>query len=55
MHFYFKETLFDFNKCFERKGILTLMECLWDTYVNNKNLALQLVLKIDNQLFKDYV
>ena len=39
----------------ERKNILTLIECLWDTYTNNKNLALQLLFKIEAKTFQKYV
>lgn len=46
--------LFNASEFFDRKRILTLVECLWDTYVNNKDLALQLLLKIDNKLFEEF-
>jgi hypothetical protein len=47
--------IFDFASMLERKNILTLIECLWDTYTNNKNLALQLLLKIEAKTFQKYV
>lgn len=46
--------LFNASESFDRKRILTLVECLWDTYVNNKDLALQMLLKIDNKLFEEF-
>ena len=47
--------IFDFENMLERKNILTLIECLWDTYTNNKNLALQLLFKIEAKTFQKYV
>lgn len=47
-----ENVLFDFNEIFDRKRLLTLIECLWDTYVNNKELTLQLLNKLDRQIFE---
>lgn len=44
--------LFDYIKCISRDRLLTLIECLWDTYANNKDLALQLLLKLDKSHFR---
>jgi len=46
--------LFNSNEFFDRKRLVTLVECLWDTYVNNKSLALQLLLRIENKLFEKF-
>ncbi len=46
--------IFDFASMLERKNVLTLIECLWDTYTNNKNLALQLLFKIEAKTFQKY-
>jgi len=48
-------SIFDFENMLTRKHILTLIECLWDTYTNNKNLALKLLFKIEAKTFQKYV
>lgn len=48
-------SLFDFEKILNRKRILTLIECLWDTYAINKDVILEILLKIDSQIYKDNV
>ncbi|CAF0722657.1 unnamed protein product [Brachionus calyciflorus] len=48
------EVCFDFQSIFDRKRVLTLVECLWDTYTNNKNLALELLIKIDRNTFDKF-
>ena len=54
--FYLDEhILFEFNNHIDRNRLLTLIECLWDTYPNNKNLALSLLIKIDQEIFKKNV
>lgn len=49
------KALFAPSDFFSRQNILTLMQCLWDTYQGNKNLTLQLLMKVDNKLFTNYV
>ncbi len=49
------KTLFNPVQAFDRRSLLTLMQGLWDTYVNNKNLALELLLKVDTNLFEVHV
>lgn len=51
----FKEICFDFQSIFDRKRVLTLIECLWDTYTNNKILALDLLVKIDRKTYDNNV
>jgi hypothetical protein len=34
---------------------MTLVECLWDTYIVNKNLTLELLYKIDNEIYEKNV
>ncbi|RNA06826.1 Thyroid adenoma-associated, partial [Brachionus plicatilis] len=48
------EICFDFQRIFDRKRLLTLIECLWDTYTINKNLVLDLLIKIESQIFDQY-
>lgn len=50
-----EDIIFDYINSISRKNIVTLIECLWDTYVGNKNLALQLLFKIDILTFQKYV
>lgn len=47
--------LFDFEAMLERKHMLTLIECLWDTYENNKKLALDLLIRIEKRKFTENV
>ena len=47
--------LFEFNDMFDRERLLSLIECLWDTYEINKDMALQLLDKLDSQIFETYV
>lgn len=49
------DVMFDYETNLSRKSVLTLIECLWDTYVGNKNLALQLLFKISTKTFQKYV
>jgi hypothetical protein len=48
--------LFDFESLFnERKRLVSMIECLWDTYINNKNLVLTLLLKLNKRVFEENV
>ena len=46
--------LFDFESQLEQSRVLTLIECLWDTYPMNKDLTLSLLIKIDKKIFEKY-
>jgi hypothetical protein len=47
--------LFDLQEHVSRHELFTLVECLWDTYVDNKNLAMKLLFLIDQDVFAKYV
>ncbi len=49
------KALFDPVEAFDRRSLLTLIQGLWDTYVNNKSLALELLLKVETDLFEVHV
>ena len=49
-----EKILFDFEKNLDKNRLQTLIECLWDTYPNNKELALNLLIKIDKSVFSKY-
>lgn len=46
-----EKTLFDFNCMFKQERLFTLIECLWDTYEVNKDMAIRLLERLDSQLF----
>mgnify|MGYP001810442314 CR=1 FL=1 len=46
--------LFSFRGVLSRQRLLTLIEMLWDTYLMNKNLALDLLLKVDKSIFEQH-
>lgn len=46
--------LFDFESQLDKNRLQTLIEVLWDTYPINKDLALNLLIKIDKKLFETY-
>ena len=47
-----KMVLFDLQEIWDCKRLNTLIECLWDTYLVNKNAVLSLLLTIEVQTFK---
>lgn len=47
--------LFSFNEMLSRDRLFSLIECLWDTYEINKDMALKLLEKLNSQLFKSNV
>ena len=47
--------LFEFQRMFDRKRLVTLIEMLWDTYPNNKTIALDLLLNVDKSTFDRFV
>ena len=49
-----ERVLFDFMNCINQNRLMTLVECLWDTYPNNKEIALNLLIKIDKETFDQY-
>jgi hypothetical protein len=50
-----ESVLFDLQGYVTRQELFTLVECLWDTYVDNKNLAMKLLFLIDKEIFSKYV
>ena len=47
-------SLFDFESQLGKSRLETLIECLWDTYPINKELALNLLVKIDKKLIDEF-
>ena len=49
-----EQVLFDFKNCIDQNRLITLIECLWDTYPSNKDTALNLLVKIDKKTYDEY-
>ena len=44
--------LYNYKNHIDKRRLISLIECLWDTYIVNKNLTLELLYKIDNEIYE---
>jgi hypothetical protein len=47
--------LFDFDGLMNHASLTTLIECLWDTFLVNKNMAISLLGAVDDHIYRENV